>query len=125
MSTSTPLPRIESSIACDAHYPLLLDGEAVVCNRPAGHEGDHEHRSMFGDVCSFEDQPECWTDVPSKLVIVLRASTTDRPDWADVRGVLENYLPADDRLLVAPLSATIRVASRGLVGTITVSGARS
>ena len=119
----TALPRIESSIACDAHYPLLLDGEAVVCNRPAGHEGNHEHRSMFGDVREFEDQPECWADVPSKLVIVLEASTTDRPDWADVRGVLDHYLPANQRLLVGPLSAPIHVAARGLVGTITVSGA--
>lgn len=126
---------ITTTTACDAHYALLLDGEAVICNRPAGHEGQHEARSMFGDVRAWDDGPECWAPTawrpegaPRKLVLALDIDGELAPTWGDVRIVLDLNMPMY-ALEVAPLTGMTGVvavrSTRGLTGSLVVTGPRS
>jgi hypothetical protein len=64
ISDWTLLGPVRTVTYCGAHYPLLLDGEAVYCTREPGHEGQHvETNPQFGDMRAWDDQPECWDTV--------------------------------------------------------------
>lgn len=81
MPTTDSRIRVRTVAYCAAHYPLLLDGQAVLCTLEPGHEGDHQEVGPFGDVRAFEDQPSCWDSVPEPKRPEQK-SDLDSYDWA-------------------------------------------
>jgi hypothetical protein len=101
---------------CAAHYPLLLDGEAVLCTREPGHEGPHQRQDpMFGDIMQFEDQPECWDTTPIDTTIYVQELNIRRRRLSDGMAALSAVSMPEGNAVDQRVALDVLATARSIV----------